>query len=217
MRTIAIEEFGATLYIMDTKELEDKACFAKTYDRLSTARRAKVDEQHFMEDKRRSLGAGMLLERGLSDYGLKGEETDIACGAYGKPYLKNRPDIHFNLSHAGDRAAAVFAASAAGCDIEREKTADMAVARRFFCQTEYEYVCRQGPSEQNRAFYRLWTLKESFVKTVGLGLSLPFNAFEIQFSGGEAAVRQHVDMASYFFREYVLDEGYLLALCFRGA
>lgn len=219
MQGTEIEKYGAKFYTMDTDELEDPECFARNYDRLSKARREKIDTLHYMEDKRRSLGVGMLLKKGFLDYGLKGKEVVIACGPYGKPYLKNRPDIYFNVSHSGKKAAVVFAGTEVGCDIEQTRRANLAVAKRFFCPEEYEYVLRQpGLAEQNKAFYRMWTLKESFIKSVGLGLSLPLHAFEIRIhDGGKVSVCQHVDKAFYDFREYELDGGYLMALCFRSA
>ena len=72
MDRLIIEEHAASLYLMDVGELEDEACFWRNYSSVSPARRAKIDSFRFMKDKRLSLGAGMLLARGLSDHGLAG-------------------------------------------------------------------------------------------------------------------------------------------------
>lgn len=217
MELVTIEEYAAKLYIMDTSELEDEAVFNMNYKRLSKARRDKIDSYYFEKDKRLSLGAGMLLDTGLSGYGLREAEVVIAYGSNGKPYLPMEPYIHFNISHSGKMAVAVFADVETGCDVELVQKADLAVAERFFCTREYGYIVQQDKEkQQEEAFYRLWTLKESFIKAIGLGLSLPLDKFEVNiWEGKEVAVCQYVDNAVYNFKEYNTN-GYHIAVCFRN-
>ena len=42
----------------------------------------------------------------------------IGIGEHGKPYLQDYPEVHFNLSHAGNRVMCVVSPEPAGCDIE---------------------------------------------------------------------------------------------------
>lgn len=200
---------------MNIEEIADKACFQKNYEMLSLVRREKIDSYRLVRDKKLSLGVGILLNRGLSEYGLKEADVAIAYGKHGKPYLVNYPNIHFNLSHAGQMVLAIFAEVEVGCDIEPIQKAEMPLAKRFFCSEEYEYIATQTEEWQNRAFYRIWTLKESFIKATGLGLSLPLNVFEIQIGTDEMVnVRQTVDHADYQFFEYQMED-YCIAVCFR--
>ena len=217
MELVTIEEYAAKLYIMDTSELEDDVVFNMNYKRLSKARRAKIDSYYFEKDKRLSLGAGMLLDIGLSDYGLKESEVSISYGTNGKPYLPMEPHIHFNISHSGKIAVAVFADVETGCDVELVQKADLSLAERFFCAWEYGYIVQQdGEEQRGEAFYRLWTLKESFIKATGIGLSLPLDKFEINvWEGEEITVCQYVDNSVYHFKEYK-PEGYHIAVCFRN-
>lgn len=67
---LTIKDGGLTLYTMDTRQLEDSAYFWGRYSQLSAARRARVDRYRLPRDKRLSLGAGILLDRGLRAYGL---------------------------------------------------------------------------------------------------------------------------------------------------
>lgn len=215
MDTGILEDAGARIYFMDTRILEDDRCFSKYYGRLSETRRNKTDAYLFRKDKNLSLGAGMLLDQGLSEYGLKENSILVQYGENGKPWLPEHPQIHFNLSHSGHMALAVFAETEVGCDVERVQRAELALAEKLFCPGEYEYVAGKTGQEQDLAFCRLWTLKESFAKATGLGLKLPLNEYEVAFCpDGKSVVRQNVDEAEYQFRECRLGE-YLAAVCIR--
>lgn len=215
------EHSGEYLYWMDTGELEDEISFSRYYKIMSLERQRKVESCLFMKDKRLSLGAGILMDKGLSAYGLCERETLVAYGESGKPYLPQYPHIHFNLSHSGSRALAVFASVETGCDIEQIQQADLALAERFFTRKEYAFIAGQaGRERQDEAFFRLWTLKESFLKAVGAGLNLALNAFEITISSeGNITVCRKSDEArklcpgEFAFREYRLGE-YCAAVCF---
>ncbi len=211
----------AELYRLNTRRFENDISFRKSYERLSSMRQRKIDAYRFRRDKNLSLGAGLLLDYGLSRYGLREQDVLIACGPNGKPYLPEYPRIHFNLSHSGEMALAVFAESEAGyevklgCDVEMVQQADLALAEKYFCPGEYRYVAGQeNEQRQNEAFYRIWTLKESFLKAAGLGLSLELEAFEIQADAdGKVRVCQQVDSGTYQFEEYRFGE-YQAAVCF---
>lgn len=217
---VSMEKSGAVLYWMDTRELEDEFYFSEYYKTMSYERQRKVDSYTFMKDKRLSLGAGILTDRGLSAYGLCGRDAAVSYGKNGKPYLLRYPHIHFNLSHSGSRALAVFAEMETGCDIERIQKADLALAERFFTPKEYAFIAEQkGRERQDEAFFRLWTLKESFLKAVGEGLMLSLDAFEITISpDGEIGVCRKTNEAralcpgEFAFREYRMGE-YCAAVC----
>lgn len=217
MNSIAIGPFGARIYWMETRRLKDDAYFQKNYEMLSPARQKKIDAYRFRKDKNLSLAAGMLFAQGLSRYGVKEADAAVGYGGNGKPYLTGLPYIHFNLSHSEGMALAVFAEVEAGCDVEWVQHADLALANKFFCPGEYSYVAGQaGGREKDQAFYRIWTLKESFLKATGLGLSLPLDEFEVQVGiDGAVAVRQQVDGSAYQFWEYQFG-AYQAAVCLRG-
>lgn len=196
------------LYTMDTEELSDAAYYEMCYNSLSTYRQEKIDRQRFMSDKKLSMGAGILMDRGLKEYGLREAQVKIEYGENGKPYLPDYPEIHYNLAHSGNMAIAVFAETEVGCDIEKSRTADLRLAKRFFCPGEYAYVAGLKGREQNHAFVRIWTLKESFLKVTGMGMKLPLNSFEFLFSKDNRGIilRQDYNNKSYGFFEYDFDD-----------
>ncbi len=142
------------------------------YERLQTYR---------MEaDKKRCFGAGLLLYYGLNLSGLRFEPAKLHRTIDGKPYIEGTPKIHFNLSHAGKFAAAVFDIEEVGIDIEESRRYNPKVARRFFTQAEQRYLLEaKDEREQRERFGFIWTRKESYIKAVGLGMRQDLTAFEV--------------------------------------
>lgn len=117
--------------------------------------------------------------------GLDPRALVFVQNAFGKPRLADRPSVHFSLSHSGDRAVlAVSERHEMGIDIERVRPLDhLDLARRYFHPNEVAAIEGVRPTEEQLlAFFRIWTLKESVVKAVGKGLSLPLDTFEVSIA-----------------------------------
>lgn len=200
-------------YILNTEKLYDDEIFEKCMKTLSDCRREKVLAYKFRKDKNLSLAAGLLIDFGLSESGLKEKNISFTYGKNGKPSIKEYPDIHFNVSHSGDFAAAAFSEKETGCDIEKtERNIDLQTAEMFFCPSECEYINSFDDKERKiDAFYRLWVLKESFIKATGCGLSVPLDSFCINIAD-KITVKQQENKNEYFFKEYNPD-GYKIAFC----
>lgn len=204
------------IYQLDVTQFEEPQNFRKHYEMLSMERREKIDAYRIENAKRLSLGAGVLLDEGLREYGLRERVVRIGKGENGKPYLEDYPDIYFNLSHSGNLVFAVFADTEVGCDVEEIDRMQEKIAKRFFCREEYEYLLQQDEEKQCGEFYRLWTLKESFMKVTGLGMKLPLDSFCFEF-GERVEIQQQVDTRQYEFQELDLTDKtgkkYKAAIC----
>ena len=203
------------IYITDTSCLMKRQLFARAYESMSPERRRRVDRLRFPKDRCRSLGAGVLLRKALADAGV--DETVFVYGDHGKPRLAGDPGVHFNLSHSGDRAMCVIADFRVGCDVERIGHRGAGVAERFFAPEEYSTIMAVPEDERDAAFTRLWTLKESFLKATGLGLTLPLSAFAVNIGEQGVSVRQDVDGNRYRFFEPEPGDGYRYAVCAQNA
>ena len=203
---------GTTVYFADVKSLENDVLFNEYYALLPAYRREKVDLLRQRNDKIRSLGAGVLLYRALESVGVD-KNAEIAIGKNGKPFLKGVKDVHFNLSHSGDIVMCAVSDGEVGCDIENVRNGRVEVAERFFTVAEREFI---ELGDKNERFFRLWTLKESFIKANGAGLSLPMNSFSV-LPGANGSFMLDFEGKNYVLRE--IDTGredYKASVCVVG-
>lgn len=125
-----------------------------------------------------------LLREGLSKYyGLNftKEElnAEVETEENGKPYLKHFPDIHFNISHSDDYAACAISEISCGLDIQKIKPVH---TKRLLLRTlsEDEYACVQKSLEPEKQFCKYWTLKESYLKWTGEGITKDLTTLAMQ-------------------------------------
>lgn len=206
--------FGTKIYIASTNELEDEHLFAHLYQTVSKERREKIDRLRFSKDKRLSLAAEVLLRKALERNGIS--EFETAVSEHGKPFLRGNSFIKFNLSHSEERVMCVISGQETGCDVEKIRDTDYKIAKHFFAPEEWDMLERsaaQGQDKKQEMFFRLWTLKESFMKAVGLGMGLSMKDFHFSIKENEVHVYQNVNREPYCFKEYDLRDGYRYAVC----
>jgi len=191
-------------WLADVSALLEEEKYTECYGRLPAHRRRKADGLLRQEDKALSVGAWCLYEQMLKAYGLTERAT-------------------YNLSHSGSFCLCSVDDSYAesrqlGCDLEAIRDLRRQVAKRFFCEGENDFIQEiQSEEGQIQRFYRLWVLKESFMKATRLGMKLDMKQFEIGFSKGDKPYlkRQPKEFAGeYFYKEYVLGGiPYRIAVC----
>lgn len=203
------------VYRADTKKLRNEALFRRLYGTVPIHRRERIDRLRYQKDQRLSLGAWLLLVEGMREWGIHDREMELSYGEGGKPFLRDHPDIFFSLSHSGEAVMCAVSDGEVGCDVEKVKGTDLRIARRFFHEREYACISREEtPEARQRMFYRLWTLKESFMKVTGLGMRLSLDDFMISVGGDGIWVEQEVNRGCpYFFKEYFVQEDYQYACC----
>lgn len=203
-------------YYLDVTQFEDEKLFQEKRELLSPYRQQKLAVLKHAKDKNRSLGAGLVLDHALAAYGLKEREMEYEFGEWGKPSFKYHPDIYFALSHSGDYAICSIGDRPVGNDIERIKGGRLKVADRFFAQEELEWMYAvQDEEEITKRMFRIWTMKESFLKVTGRGMSLSLKDFAVCMDeeNHKIRVKHKVDAKYYHMREYQDIEGYGVSVC----
>jgi 4'-phosphopantetheinyl transferase len=119
------------------------------------------------------------------------KQLEFATNSYGKPYLTNSANIHYNISHAGYYVTCVISDEPVGIDIECVKPVDIQVADRFFSQNELAYVLSSSNDLWIQRFFEIWTKKESRIKWEGKGLSKDLPTFSVLDSSKTSQVFYH--------------------------
>lgn len=203
-------------YFIDVSQLDNESLFRDKLNLLSPYRQQKIALLKHEKDKYRSLGAGIALDHALETYGLKEKSIEYEFGEWGKPTLKYHPNIHFSLSHSGDYAICSIGDKAMGNDIELIKQGRLKVADRFFAKEELDWMYAvQDEEEVTQRMFRIWTMKESFLKATGKGISLPLGDFAVVVDEEKQKVRvKHSFNAKYYhMKEYSEIQGYRVAVC----
>lgn len=99
---------------------------------------------------------------------------------HGKPYLINEPSLYFNLSDS--HRVALYAITTnveVGIDIESMRSNIHAkdIAERFFSPNEIAAFRTLPEGQYLEGFYRIWTMKEAYIKVIGKGLSFGLDQF----------------------------------------
>ena len=166
------------LYIADASGLMHPFVIQKNLHRVSEFRQDKIKKYRFIRDQALSFGTELLLLDGLQQMGcrLNHISSHIRYNDFGKPYLIDR-NIYFNFSHSYQFILGIFACSEVGCDIERMKEPDSDIVNAFFGPFEQDLYMNAPSNKKTEIFYQVWTMRESFLKTIGCGLIDPVPIF----------------------------------------
>lgn len=196
---------------------------------LSPDERTSAARFRFASDRERYTLSRGLLRVILSRYlAVAPERLEFSYGPQGKPAILVPADggwLRFNLSHARDLALyALCRDHELGIDVEymRSDIEYERIARHVFSLYERTILSSLPPHERAEAFFRCWTMKESYVKARGGGLSIPLDQFDVALAPGASpailATRPDATQASrWTLARLDPGAGYTMALAMEGS
>lgn len=192
--------------IRSQKPLEDRMFFS-LLELIEEEDRKQILRYQFWQDRQRSL-LGHLLSRYaiIQEYALTNKEIQIRRHAYGKPYIKDYSQIHYNISHSGEWVVVAIGKSPIGIDVENRREDWDLIGERVFSESE-KYWSQN--SYKRKAI--LWTIKEAYVKYLGIGLSKSLNSFSIDIKRRIITEIQKPFQTSFDY--FVLDNDYVCSEC----
>ena len=145
---------------------------------------------YFKKDRHRFLVTRALVRTVLSRYApVTPEGWLFSTSPHGKPCIANdtslTSELSFNVSHTqGLIVLGVTRDMALGIDAEmvRVRRAPLDMANTYFSSEEMSAIALVPPQLQQDRFFQYWTLKESYLKARGAGLSIPLDKFSFRFA-----------------------------------
>lgn len=206
--------------IADLRYFTDEQ-FQDFYKYISEDRRKKADSYKLKQDWKLSVLASFQLERLLEGMGVK-RPVRYTTTPGGKPLLdmektefenvtgsavsEGKKEIYFSISHSGNFATAVVSDKySVGIDVEdvtskkRDLNKLMKVADKYFLPEEIELIHQATGGDERAlpgAFYRIWTMKEAYMKAIGKPLLEVFR--EKQYDPDDVALTQKYNSEAIF-------------------
>lgn len=197
------------VYFTNVTPLLDDGVFAEALKRVSLKRQEKVNRFKLRCDKNLCLGAGLIAEYALRDYLGDNSVFNIDYEKNGKPVVSNSKDIHISISHSGDIAVCTVSDLAVGCDIQVYDGFKNDICQRCFFKSEIDFIFFDAQSREKN-FYRIWALKEAYVKMTGIGI-MGFGKTEIQVNKKISVKYKGTEIPVSFFECDI--PGYAAAIC----
>lgn len=193
---------------------------------LSPPERMRQARFHFDRDRHRFLVTRALVRTVLSRYAsIHPQAWAFATNPHGRPHIANAgadcAGLTFNVSHTGGLIVlAVARAMRLGVDVEFEsgRASILEIAAGSFAPDELADLQALPAALRQHRFFEYWTLKESYIKARGEGLSIPLDQFSFTLQGERAVTLsidpRQVDTASAWrFQQFRLSPAHLLAVC----
>ena len=163
-------------YIPFNERVADSTC-------LNEDERKKADVFVKNSDKNAYTISHFYLRNILSFYfpQTQADAWEFEFNEYGKPSLKDKENFHFNLSHSHSCAYLICSNTPCGIDIEEVRDLELSsgLVEMVLCEIELKEF--QSTSNKEEYFYKHWTLKEAYLKALGLGIAKePMNTLNIK-------------------------------------
>jgi len=166
--------------------------------------------------RRREFYLRLLLAAYLD---VPAHEVRIGRETGGKPFIaspESADPLHFNVSHSGDATLVALSLDGpVGVDLEpadRRPRDLMAVARRYFHPRETKHLEALAEPEQQRAWMRIWTIKEALLKAEGGGLGSGLDRFAVELSAACVETGRVGDVLAEWVGELQLSAEWLAAV-----
>lgn len=126
----------------------------------------------------RTIFSYALLRLALAEnYGITAP-PEFTLEKHGKPFLRDYPNVFFNISHAGNTALCAVSKQPVGADIQDIRNLKANISRKICTPHELERL--EQTNDKNRELCRLWCMKESVGKLTGNGFAEGFTAIETE-------------------------------------
>lgn len=201
--------YGVKILDIENEELE------YLISTISWEKREKIKKFWNKKDKIRSLIGEVLVRTKLSKiYAIENKKIIFEKNNFGKLYIKGKSNCNFNISHSGEWIICAIDSKPIGIDVEKIKCIEYEeIVKNFFSSNEIDYIMNRDKNLRLERFYEIWTLKESYIKCCGKGLSIPLKSFSINIGIYNIKVIKENQYLKYKLEILDIDQYYKVAVC----
>lgn len=196
---------------------------------------------HFREDFNSSLVAQLLQRKFVNEFSdLPYSNIHFSRDEKNKPFLTNKLDtqIRFNVSHQGDYTVLAGFVSNIKCGIgvdlmkidycrDKPISSFFNLMKRNFSDLEWANINKHSKQKERlKKFMRHWCLKESYVKNIGVGITVDLQKISFEIIEDQLTTSNIVEstklkicdvhLVDWKFEEHLLDEDHCAAIAISG-
>lgn len=153
-----------------------------------------------MDDRKAALCSRLLQRALICDvFDIEWAAADVKRTAYWKPYFAGMdkvsaqlPGWNFNVSHQ-DGMVVIVSEPERMCGVDAVVTNDRTARikdlddyfsqfQKHFTHFEWAHINGGDPKGRLERFYRIWAMKEAFVKAIGLGLQFDLGRVQFEYT-----------------------------------
>lgn len=164
-----------SIYVVDIEQEIQK--LEHYINLISSDEKIKADKYRHQKDKERYIIAKANLRILIAQY-LKMPPESILYGLTEnlKPYVIGSSNLHFNVSHSGNKVAIVVYNDSVGVDIERIDFDFKFTEILENSFNEFDKHSILNSEETTKQFFLQWTRKEALVKATSVGINDSFKS-----------------------------------------
>lgn len=180
------------LYLFDEYKQVTEEFIIRALQFLPENRRNRALRYRKATDRMNCVITYLMLQYGLREcFGITSNKIEL--GKYGKPFLADYPNVHFNISHCDIGNVVVVANFPIGVDIQEVRPFSWNVAKRVCSGQELAEL--KKCANRDKLFMRMWTAKESYAKMIGQGVLYAFSSINTTKLSLDTTI---LDMDDYF-------------------
>lgn len=196
---------------LDSNEKFRDACLnalgEKGRERINYFKFKQVQESYIISQG----GLRLLLSHYLN---IPADKIQIGKLSKGKPYSIDNPKLRFNMSNSGRRVVYAFSMDEEiGIDLERlRELSDLdELIEKNYNSYERDYI-NKLPEQRSYRFFKFWTIKEAYLKAIGVGMRIPPDNLVFSIQNGDYKLQSikgepvNFDQGEWIFNHFTLND-----------
>ncbi len=170
------------------------------------------------QDKYLILFSDLFVKHILKIHNTSFATLELSYNKHGKPYFNNKNAPEFNIAHSGEYVICGFDEYPVGIDIEQIKQMDFSDTDYFLSNREKTMLNATNSSNQLSLLYKIWTVKESYLKAIGTGLSSNKQLSDLSVVVDNSDLKlfyNDKNITDWCFYDLNVDKGYSATVCTR--